>query len=212
MEISQKFIENAIFGEYIYDCFRNDDFDPEFFAEIHKMILVENEYEERIIRVIASIKIRKYQEARIAMPCRNELASELEQRRCVVLSLLKGIMATSSMASPDEIADARIRWIRYHDQQDSYDPQGYHNQVYREFIKVKSLEDLGRFNIFFHNYILDLVFGLAEIYIKRLRYAMEHLRGKESLEEACAKGAMNLEKFEHYLGEIKTFNPATSDI
>ena len=204
MEISQEFIENAIFGGFIYDCFRNDDFDQEFFAEIHKMTFVENMYEECIIRVIESIKTRKYQEARNAMPRRNEFASELEQRRCVVLSLLKGAMVTSIMASHDEIADAQIRWIRYHDQHDSYDPQGYHNQVYREFLKVKSLEDLERFNDFFQNYILDLVYGLAEIFIRRMRYAMEHLRDKESLVEAYAKGVMNLEKFEHDLEEIKT--------
>lgn len=208
MEISQDFIENAIFGEYMYDCFRKDELDQEFFDELHRAVMADYDYENHTIRVIKSIKSRRYQEARNGVPFDNSgFAGELFRKRCVIKSLLKGIMATSSMVSVSEITEAQIRWNRYNDQQDRYDPQGHHNQVYREFKKVESLEELNRFNDYFHNYILDLVFGLAEIYIRRLRYIIDQYEEIATMEEACIKGNIKLKKFKFDLEEVKTFTP-----
>jgi hypothetical protein len=115
------------------------------------------------------------------------------------------------MVSLSEIQEAQIRWNRYNDKQDRYDPQGFHNQVYREFKKVESLEELDRFNVYFHNYILDLVFGLTEIYIRRLHYTLEYFKENATFEETCIKGNINLEKFKFDLEEVKTFTPEPSE-
>ena len=208
MEISQDFIENGILGGFIYDSFPND---QETIDEFHKFFLVESDYEDRMIRVIKSIKSHRYQEARNAVPFGEEFAKELFQMRCVIKSLLKGIIATSSIVSLSEIQEAQIRWNRYNDKQDRYDPQGYHNQVYREFKKVENLEELERFNDYFHNYILDLVFGLSESFIRRVSYVIENYKDSVTLVEACAQGHIKLEKFISDLEEVKTFTPEPSE-
>jgi hypothetical protein len=72
---------------------------------------------------------------------------------------------------------------------------------------VESLEGLERFNDYFHNYILDLAFGLSEVYIRRLQHVLEHFRESATMEEACTAGTINLEKFKSALEEVKTFIP-----
>ena len=211
MDFSQEFLENAIFGDYIYDCFRSDDFDQDFIDEILKGIMIENGYQERFIGIIKGIKSYNYLEARRHSGEMSAYASDLERIRRVIRSLLKGIMATSSIVSHAEIKEAKIRWNRYDDQQDYFDPQGHHNLVYGEFKKVESLEELDRFNVYFHNYILDLVFGLSEIYIRRLHYTIEHFKENATMEEACVTGTMNLEKFKSELEKVKTFTPERSE-
>jgi hypothetical protein len=129
-------------------------------------------------------------------------AKKLYQKSCVIKSLLKGIITTSTLASLSEIKDAQIRWSYYNYKQDDYDPQGNHNQVYLEFKKVETLEELDRFNAYFHNYILNLVFELSKSYIRRLRFTLEFFKDNETYEEACAKGNMKLEKFIMDLEEI----------
>jgi hypothetical protein len=203
MEISQELIENTIWGEYLVVYFPNDSMDQETFEELNKIVIVENIYEEKILRVIKSIKLHNYKDARSDVYMQDLFAKKLYQKSWVIKSLLKGIITTSSLTSLSEIKDAQIRWSYYNDRQDAYDPQGNHNQVYLEFKKVENLEGLARFNIYLHNYILNLVFELSESYIPRLRYTIEYFKDNETFEEACTKGNMKLEKFILDLQEIK---------
>jgi hypothetical protein len=73
------------------------------------------------------------------------------------------------------------------------------------------MAELEKFNNYFHNYILDLVYGLSEIYIRRMRYTIDYLHVDKQFEEAYAKGAINLKKFEKDLAEAKAFIPGPSD-
>lgn len=203
MEISQEFIENAIWGESLDVYFPNDSLDQEIFIWLNKFVMVENTYEEKILRVIKSLKLHNYKEARRDVDVQDIYAKKLYQKSFVIKSLLKGIITTSTLASLSEIKDAQIRWSYYNDRQDDYDPHGNHNQVYLEFKKVENLEGLARFNNYFHNYILNLVFDLSESYIPRLRYTIDYFKDNETFEEACTKGNMKLEKFILDLQEIK---------
>jgi hypothetical protein len=58
---------------------------------------------------------------------------------------------------------------------------------------------------------MDLVFAFSENYIRRMRYTIDYLHVDKQFEEACAKGAINLEKFEKDLEEVKAFIPGPSD-
>lgn len=205
MEFSQEFYENGIFAGF------NDDsafkyFDDEIVVELHQIVMVEYDYEARLIQVIRNIKSYQYQQARLDFQ-RTMIADDLSNLRDNVKSLLKGLIATSAMASIYEIRNAPVAWHRYGSKSDTCDLQDHHKIVYREFRKVETLEDLKRFNIYFHDYILDLVFATAEIFIKRLRYTIEYFQNDKQFEEACATGLMNIEKFKKDLAEAKSFKP-----
>jgi hypothetical protein len=77
--------------------------------------------------------------------------------------------------------------------------------------KVETMAELEKFNNYFHNYILDLVYGLSEIYIRRMRYIIDYFRDDKQFEASCRIGAINLEKFEKDLAEAKAFIPGPSD-
>ncbi len=209
MKLSPEFNENSMLSQnffaYLADC------DQELFDDLLTMMLVETSDHERIILVIKKIKLFRYQEARSNFFEGSSYAGEIYALRCVIKSLLKGLITTSSITRFSDITDSRTRWRRYDDQQDRYDPQGHHNIVFREFRKVVTLEDLEKFNGFFQNYILDLVYGLSEILIRKTRYTIDYLSGDKQFEEACAKGTINLEKFEKDLEEAKDFIPEPSD-
>ncbi|MCX6277975.1 MAG: hypothetical protein NT004_07745 [Bacteroidetes bacterium] len=211
MELSREFIENSI----VYNGFldQRNGFDQETIDEIITITLKETNDHEHFILLIKKIKSFRYQEARQHFFFNGgQYPGEFYPLRFVIKSLLKGLIATSSISRLSEITDSKIRWQKYDDQQDRNDPQGHHNLVYREFKKVVTLEDLEKFNNFFQNYILDLVFGFAEIFIRRWRYTIDYLRVDKQFEEAYAKGAINLEKFEKDLEEAKAFIPGPSDL
>ena len=204
MELSNEFTENAILSEYIYEFFQNDDIDAEFFYEIHKMVLVDYDYEMRIINVIRNLQFHKYKQAREEFR-QMEVANELENLRRVIKSLLKGLIATSEMAGLPEIIDAKIRWQSYATDRERFDPNGYHSIVYQEFNNVETQLGLERFNNYLHNFILDLIFATADIFIKRMSYTIEHLRDDKQLEEACNLGVQNFQKFKEELEELKSY-------
>ncbi|MEI7725421.1 MAG: hypothetical protein WCK09_09970 [Bacteroidota bacterium] len=47
--------------------------------------------------------------------------------------------------------------------------------------------------------------------INRLHYTIEHFKEIATMEEACATGTMNLEKFKSELEKVKTFTPERSE-
>jgi hypothetical protein len=211
MEFSQEFIEKGILDETYYDCFQGSDFDGDA-NELIRILLEEGFDPVYFIRAIKNLKMFRYQEARSNFRGDQGYANEIYSLRKVILSLLKGLIATSSISRLSEITDSKIRWQKYDDQQDRNDPQGHHNHVYREFKKVESLEELEKFNNYFHNYVLDLVYGLSEIYIRRMRCTIDYFRDDKQFEASCAKGTINLEKFEKDLAEAKAFTPGPSDL
>jgi hypothetical protein len=208
MELTRDFIENGILSksDYNNNLFY---FDDETIVEIHQIIMVEYDYGARIINVINSIKSKDYKQARLYYHDSGlELvANGFSFLRRNVRSLLKGLIATSAMGCTDEINNAKSSWIRYDVQSDTYESQGHHNIVYQEFKKVETLEDLKRFNIYFHDYILNLIYETADIFIKRLRYTIEYFQNDKRFEEACATGLLNIEKIEKELEEARNFNP-----
>jgi hypothetical protein len=208
MEFSQEFFENSIFQQDFL-TYKQDY--QEVIDEIITMMLVEPADQENIIQAIRKTKMLRYQEARKNFREREYYARELYSPRKVLLSLLKGLIATTSISQLSEITNSKIRWQKYDDQQDRNDPQGHHNLVYREFKKVESLEELEKFNNYFHNYILDLVYGLSDTFIRRTRFTIDYFRDDKQFESSCAKGTINLEKFEKDLAEGKAFIPGPSD-
>ncbi len=210
MELSPEFIENSIVTSSFSD--QRNGFDQETIDEIITITLKETNDHEHFILLIKKIKSFRYQEARRHFFFNGgQYPGEFYPLRFVIKSLLKGLIATSSMTRFSEIADYKTTWRNFDDQQFRNDPQGHHNLVYREFKKVVTLEDLEKFNNFFQNYILDLVFGFSEIYIRRMRYTIDYLHVDKQFEEACATGAINLEKFEKDLEEARAFIPGPSD-
>ena len=205
MELPRDFIEKSIFSVSTYDD-ELSYFDNESIVEIYQIAMVDYGYEERMITAIRNIKSYEYQEARRDY-YDSMFASDVAFLRRNMKSLLKGLIATSTMVSLSEINDAKVRWKWYETKSDYNDPQGHHNIVYLEFKKVETLEDLRRFNIYFHEYILNLILGTAETFIKRLRYTIEYFQNDRQFEEACATGLQNIEKFKKELEEARNFKP-----
>jgi hypothetical protein len=134
MELSPEFIENSIFTEDFLTY--KEYYDQELIDEIITIRIEETSDQESIIRLIKKIKTLRYQEARTGIFDGRNYSGEIYSLRCVIKSLLKGLIATSSVTIFSEITDYKIRWQTYDDQHYWHNKHKvHHNHLYREFKK-----------------------------------------------------------------------------
>jgi hypothetical protein len=201
MKLSLNSLENGIFSPQDYANLFSY-LDDDTLVEIHQLIMVDYFYQACLISIIKLVKSKDYQQARQDYHDGWDPINDFSVRRRTLKSLLKGLLATSAMVCSYEISNAKSSWSHF----ETDNPQDHHYIVYQEFKKVETMEDLKRFNSYFHDYILNLIFMTAEIFNTRLHNTIEYLKGDERFEEACATGLQNIEKFERELEEGRNFS------
>jgi hypothetical protein len=204
MKITEEFIEHSIFGEFVLEaCVECDS--NEFFTEIANLIFEHadsrlKEYPD----AVQHLKSRKYASARSAIDRFDSFHSRVLNLRRTLRSLISGIVITSAITDHNAIADYKNKWKSYDNNEGSKDPFSFHHQViYQQFKKVNSLQELAKFNEYFHEYLVEMAFKLAEIFIRRLIYTIDYFQDEEAFKEVCGEATLNLRNFRNEIEKLK---------
>lgn len=202
MKISDEFKKNSIFAEYANDLVIED---SELFIEIALMIFEQaniriKEYPDSIQHLIN----RNYVLARSSIDRYDAFHSSVITLRRTLRSLLSGIIITSTISDENEIANYKKKWETYDENERSRHTFYFHHQViYQQFKKVETLQELSKFNDFFYDYLVEMIFKLAGIIIRRMSYTIEYLINEDALNESCHQAAVHLELFREEVEKLK---------
>ena len=211
MKIRDEFIENSIVAEYIVDLLNEEvkDIDSEsFFAEIIGLYFNElKRFSGMFLQITDNLKKGKYQESRNGFLIRDSFSSfttDICRLRAIIKSLLWGLIKTSSIILVDEIERNKITWKDYDDFDKNRQSDDYHHfLIYQQFKKVETLDELAKFNDFFHQYLVEMVFKMCEIFIRRMTYTIEYLQDKEAFKDTCVEAMLNLKNFREEIEKLK---------
>jgi hypothetical protein len=208
MEISEEFFENSILEESLVKTLKEDYIDvgsEDLFHEIITMFFEQaNVGIKEYPNAVQHLKSRKYSLARLAIDRFDYFHSSVVVLRKTIKSLISGIVITSAIADQMAIADYRIKWKHYDENERSKYTFFFHHQViYQQFKKVNTLEELAEFNEQFHQYLVEMAFKLAEIIIRKMSYTIEYLKDDDVLKDSCNLAAVHLELFQAEIEKLK---------
>jgi len=211
MEITEEFMEKSIVAEYILDFAKEESKDfnsEEFFGEIMNCFFKDLEkYCNILLQIIESLKNKKYPEAR--QDCRlNDdfvnLTDDIRWLRATLKSLLTGLIKTSAIIGVVEIEYYKNSWKSYSDLNKNIHSYDYHHfVVYQQFKEVNTLEELQKFNEFFHHYLVEMAFKMCEIFFRRMNYTIEYLQNDEAFKDVCREATVNLNNFRNEIEKLK---------
>jgi len=204
MNITEEFIEHSILDESLSKTI-NEDGSDDIFIEIVQLIFEHaNSRVKEYPNAIQHLKSRKYSLARSAIDRFDSFHSTVLNLRRTLRSLIAGIVISSAITDQKAIADYKKKWESYDDKEGSKDPFSFHHQViYKQFIKVSTLNDLETFNEYFHQYLVEMAFKLAAMLIQRLNYTIEYFQDDEAFKDVCRETTLNLENFRKEIEKLK---------
>jgi hypothetical protein len=202
MKISDEYLKDSIFPEYVIEQIIDD---REFFIEIGQLI-----FEHANIRIkeyscaVQYLQSRDYSLARSGIDRFDSFHSTLVVLRKTLRSLISGIVITSTISNQNAIADYKKKWEPYDDNERSVNTFYFHHQfIYQQFKKIKTLDELAAFNEFFHQYLLEMAFKLAEIFIQRLNYTVEYFQYDGAFKDVFRETTLHLENFRNEIQKLK---------
>jgi len=208
MEITEEFIENSILSEWLSKTIEEDGSD-EFFSEIIQIFFFEDieRHFEMLLQIIDALKHRSCTEARKFFKNNGEFsyfAEEMPGLRKTLKSLMSGLIKTSAIVEVSEIEQYKNYWKDYDVFDKNSNSEYYHHTVvYQQFKEVKSMEELQKFNEFFHHYLIEMAFKMCEIFFRRMTYTIEYLQNDEGFKEACREATVNLNNFRNEIEKLK---------
>jgi hypothetical protein len=207
MKITEEFIGNSILDESLFKTIIEVGSD-EILTEIILMFFEEMKSRfEMLLQITEALKQGSYTEARKYLKHNGEFfyfANEMPSLRRALKSLMWGLIKTSSISTVNEIAQYKIEWNRYDNIDKTQKSDNYHHYlIYQQFKKVETLDELVKFNALFHQYLVEMVFKLAEILIRRMTYTIEYLQNDEAFKEVCGEATLNLRNFRNEIEKLK---------
>jgi hypothetical protein len=207
MNIPEEFKENSIFDESLLKTIIEDGSD-DLFTEIIQVFFEDMKSRfELLLQITDALKQGRCTEARKHFKHNGEFfyfANEMPILRRSLKSLLWGLIKTSAIITVNEIAQYKIEWNRYDNFDKTQKSDNYHHHlIYQQFKKVETLEELVKFNALFHQYLIEMIFKMNEIFIRRLTYTIEYLQNDEGFKEACREATLNLRNFRNEIEKLK---------
>lgn len=185
MKITEEFLEKSVFPKNFIDLADLFEEDETLFKEIISLLPEEiQKLSYSTTKTIASLKANKFQEARINFIASHQfdtggMNEEVKQNYRNIKSLITGIILSSSIIKKHEIEDYQAKWSFYAiDDRLKNSKDMHHHKIYTEFKQVHTMHELINFNVYFQNYILDLMADFADDFLTRLKYTYEYLENE----------------------------------
>ena len=199
MDVSNEFIEQSIIAKYYSETFNDNSSDHEFHNEIYYLCIDEvfksfKINAEKISKVLFNLKRKRYAEAKVGLGIRDDYCNyqkDITALRYEIKSLTSGLIVTSSITNVDDIKKYKSKWFEYGNSLWYH----YHQSIYKEFTKVNTMDELVKFNVYFQNYIIELVYRFTEIFIRRMRYTVLYLSQDKTIEASCRDVYIDLVRF-----------------
>jgi hypothetical protein len=211
MKITEEYMRNSLLHNYLYEAFflSEDTFDDELFIELTELLFLKcNERFGDIIEVITNLKQCKYAEARIGLRNKEnyqDFKKDILNLRTAAKRLLEIIIVTSAITNEQEIRHHKLIWQRFDNFDKEKDVNYYHQHiVYQQFKKVERLDELAGFNSFLHQYLVEMAFKLAEIFIRRINFTIGFLKNEEAFKEICVAATFNVRNFRKAIESLKS--------
>lgn len=196
--------------DFIYEAFflSEETFDVELFIEFIQIFFSKSkELTDDICQIITNIKQRKYAEARVGLRSKDnyrEFKKDIFSLRTAFKRLLEIIILTTAITNEQEIQQHKLSWQRFDNFDKEKDVNYYHQHiVYQQFKKVETLDELEGFNSFLHQYLVEMAFKLAEIFIRRINYTIAFLKNEEAFKEICVEASFNVRNFRKAIENLK---------
>ena len=211
MKITKENMRNFLLHDYLYEAFflSEDTIDDELFIELTELLFLKcNERFGDIIEVITNLKQCNYAEARIGLRNKEnyqDFKKDILNLRTAAKRLLEMIIVTSAITNEQEIRQHKLNWQRFDNFDKEKDVNYYHQHiVYQQFKKVETLDELAGFNSFLHQYLVEMAFKLAEIFIRRINYTIGFLKNEEAFKEICVEATFNVRNFRKAIESLKS--------
>jgi len=212
MKITEEFTQNSILSESLFTMAKEEfqDLDSEaFFGDILVSYFGElKRFSAMFLQITGDLIQSKYPESRKGFLIKDSFSltftADICRMRAIIKSLLTGIIKTSSISTVNEIAQYKIEWNGYDNFDKSQKSDNYHHHLmYQQFKKVETLDELVKFNALFHQYLIEMIFKMNEIFIRRMTYTIEYLQNDEGFKEVCGEATLNLRNFRNEIEKLK---------
>lgn len=211
MKITEEYIGNSLMQEYIYDALdfhSGDSSDDELFVELTQLIILKcKERTDELIQVITNLKQANFAEARIGLRSKDyfrEFKKDIFSLRTASKRLLEIIIVTSAITNNLEIRQYKLNWQSFDNFDKDKNIDYYHQHiVYQQFKKVETMDELAGFNSFLHQYLVEMTFKLAEIFIRRINFTIGFLKNEEAFKEICVEAIFDVRNFREAIEKLK---------
>jgi hypothetical protein len=207
MILSNDLYENAILDSSIFEIlihFDNEDDTNQFFTELMaELFKTMDGFSERFLQIIINLKEHNYLEVKKSLFTKDYfsyLAKDISTLRNNIKFLLSGLIITSSAKVVSDINFSN-RVDHYYQLNDS--GLVYYNNLIQELDKVKSLEELDKFNEYFKYCLLEMSFKMIDRYIVRLNYTIQYFQKENLLIDECKDASLALELFKQQIETLK---------
>jgi len=207
MILSNDLYENAILDSSIFEIlihFDKEDDTNQFFTELMaELFKTMDGFSERFLQIIINLKEHNYLEVKKSLFTKDYfsyLAKDISTLRNNIKFLLSGLIITSSAKVVSDINFSN-RVDHYYQLNDS--GLVYYNNLIQELDKVKSLEELDKFNEYFKDCLLEMSFKMIDRYIVRLNYTIQYFQKENLLIDECKDASLALELFKQQIEALK---------
>lgn len=186
IKLPDEFFEKSIVLRYYFDLIlgAEKDFTTEYVIKeisTHTLRALRS-FLEAMLNVSRLIERNQFQEAwLIVKRCHSYkwVNTALRNEFVHIRSQIPTIITTTSIYSDNQLKDTIKAWTgidtKEGDHEDISDPR----RIYREFKKLKSIEELINFNRFFKDYIHLLIFDFIDKHVRRMDYTLEYFKDEE---------------------------------
>jgi len=201
MNLPDEFFERSIVSKYYFDIFCEADESFSFdyiIIEISTMTFKElHSFAEAMLNVSRLIEGNQFQEAWLTIKnCHRYkyVNIPLRQEFVNIRSQIPTIISTTSIYSVEVLNDTKKAWAGIDTKADDYEDISDPRRIYREFNKLKTIEELINFNRFFKDFIHQLIFDFIDQHVRRMDYTLEYLKDFEFYQKHYKSERRKLDK------------------
>lgn len=201
MDLPDEFFEKSIVFKYYFDVFLEAELDlttEDIITEVctysFRALL---SFTEAMLNVSRLIERNQFQEAwSIIKSCHSYKPVNIDFRKEFVhiRSQIPTIILTTSIYTVDKLNDTKKAWDGIDTKEDDHEETSDPRRIYREFKKLKSIEELINFNRFFKDYIHQLIFDFIHKHVRRMDYTLEYFKDEEFYKEFYKSERKKLDK------------------
>jgi hypothetical protein len=202
IKLPDEFFEKSIVLKYYFDLFLEADkgFTTEYIiTEIctHTLRALRS-FLEAMLNVSRLIERNQFQEAwLIVKSCHSykPVNTTFKEEFVHIRSQIPTIITTASIYSDNQLKDTKKAWAGIDTKEDDHEDISDPRRIYREFKKLKSIEELINFNRFFKDYIHQLIFDFIDKHVRRMDYTLEYFKDEEFYKKVYKSERRKLDKF-----------------
>lgn len=170
----------------------NDEYDMGFIYRdmVNSSINTFENVGERLIEVIDKTYKNQFQEALMTLGSthsyRRILNDQIRLDYKSLRSLLKDLIGTHSISSEQMLVTFQQQWAEKYNTEINHRHRNFHHiALFREFKKIKSMDEVLEFNKYYKQYFLRLLLDFTNTYVQKLHYTYYSIKATNDYKDFC---------------------------